>query len=240
MHSLVSPCRAASSRSRSTRQRNQKQKARPFTYHFLAHRILLSVSLSLSKKPPLDFPLKKKNFQRHRLRHVQGIRPAPPAGPCLAGRWKAGVPRGIRPRPPGAGERSFGFCFFSMRENSDQGKPRREESPGCLLRAPPHSISRSSSNLRAPREGAAVLILPFPLRQKLPSTVPAVWSGQSASDRADCSAERAPKDLPNFPIIGQLRRLWSTSLPAPRRRFLIYLLAVKPTLTHSLIFPLLS
>jgi hypothetical protein len=57
MHSLVSPCRAASSRSR---QRNQKQKARPFTYHFLAHRILLSVSLSLSKKPPLDFPLKKK------------------------------------------------------------------------------------------------------------------------------------------------------------------------------------
>jgi len=61
MHSLVSPCRAASSRSRSTRQRNQKQKARPFTYHFLAHRILLSVSLSLSlQKTSSRFPSKKK------------------------------------------------------------------------------------------------------------------------------------------------------------------------------------
>jgi hypothetical protein len=59
MHSLVSPCRAASSRSRSTRQRNQKQKARPFTYHFLAHRILLSVSLSLQKTSS-RFPSKKK------------------------------------------------------------------------------------------------------------------------------------------------------------------------------------
>jgi len=127
MHSLVSPCRAASSRSRSTRQRNQKQKARPFTYHFLAHRILLSVSLSLQKTSSRFPSKKKKNFQRHRLGHVQGIRPAPPAGPCLAGRWKAGVPRGIRPRPPGAGERSFGFCFFSMRENSDQGKPSARE-----------------------------------------------------------------------------------------------------------------
>ena len=58
MHSLVSPCRAASSRSR---QRNQKQKARPFTYHFLAHRILLSVSLSLSlQKTSSRFPSKKK------------------------------------------------------------------------------------------------------------------------------------------------------------------------------------
>jgi len=61
MHSLVSPCRAASSRSRSTRQRNQKQKARPFTYHFLAHRILLSVSLSLQKTSS-RFPSKKKKL----------------------------------------------------------------------------------------------------------------------------------------------------------------------------------
>lgn len=194
---------------------------------------------SLKKKPPL---FKKKNksyffcsdivsgtFKGFALLRQQALasradgRPAYLAGYGLV---------------PPAQVRKLLFFFFKYSDQRERKTKRKKRARNvALLELLSSFPSISFKSFKAPRAmSLRCLLLPFPSWEKLPLAVPAVRSGQSASDRDECSAGEGRGNSPNFSI-GQLRRRFPFDPGAAKALPYLSSLLLSSRLTH---FPFFS